>query len=105
MIRITVDLNQRNDIVSLQITGHADSAPYGKDLVCAGVSAVAITGLNAIDELFPDACDLVCSNNRIRAAVRKPNAELQTALLMLATQLRNLAEDSAEYVTMETRQL
>lgn len=33
---------------SLQIKGHAGSGPYGKDLVCAGVSAVAIGGLNAI---------------------------------------------------------
>ena len=34
----------------MEVTGHADSAAYGRDLICAEVSAV-MTGLcNAVDE-------------------------------------------------------
>lgn len=48
MIRIEC---QRNDgkIKSLSIKGHANSAPYGQDLVCSAVSAVTFGGLNALD--------------------------------------------------------
>ena len=33
----------------LKIQGHANSAEYGHDLICAGVSAIVIGALNNID--------------------------------------------------------
>ncbi len=43
MIRaqFTLDSNQR--ITSFKMTGHADSGPYGQDIVCAAVSALSIS--------------------------------------------------------------
>lgn len=32
----------------MKVTGHANSAPYGEDLVCAGVSAIMTGGINAL---------------------------------------------------------
>src|SRR5699024_10208007 len=40
-----------NRITSFEISGHADSGPYGYDLVCAGVSAISFGLINAIHEL------------------------------------------------------
>jgi uncharacterized protein YsxB (DUF464 family) len=34
--------------VSLEAKGHANTAPYGADLVCAAVSAVLLGGFNAL---------------------------------------------------------
>ena len=50
MIQVTV---KRNDqyIQSIELSGHAESGPYGYDLVCAGVSAVSIGAVNAVMEL------------------------------------------------------
>ncbi|RYM06841.1 ribosomal-processing cysteine protease Prp [Sporolactobacillus sp. THM7-7] len=50
---ITVKMNRNPDgrISHFRMTGHADSGPYGYDLVCAGVSAVAFGALNAIEAL------------------------------------------------------
>ncbi|MBY7143261.1 ribosomal-processing cysteine protease Prp [Virgibacillus sp. NKC19-3] len=50
MIHVTV-YRSNNLITAFQITGHADSGPYGYDLVCAGVSAVSIGAVNAVMEL------------------------------------------------------
>ena len=36
------------------IWGHARTAPYGQDVVCAGVSAVATTALIGLTERFPE---------------------------------------------------
>lgn len=50
MIRVTVNRSD-NQITSFELSGHADSGPYGYDLVCAGVSAVSIGTVNAVTEL------------------------------------------------------
>ncbi|RDW19306.1 ribosomal-processing cysteine protease Prp [Oceanobacillus arenosus] len=50
MIRVTVSRSE-NQITAFKLTGHAESGPYGYDLVCAGVSAVSIGTVNAVLEL------------------------------------------------------
>ena len=45
MIRVKVTY-QKEIVTSLTVSGHANSGEYGKDLVCAGVSAVVVGGLN-----------------------------------------------------------
>lgn len=50
MIKVTVfRFNQQ--ITAFEISGHADSGPYGYDIVCAGVSAVSFGTVNAVIEL------------------------------------------------------
>ena len=50
MIQVTVHKkNQR--IVSFEMTGHANFSEHCSDIVCAGVSALAITTVNSIEKL------------------------------------------------------
>lgn len=51
MITITFNRNNDGTICSFTMSGHADSGPYGYDLVCAGASAVSFGTVNAIAEL------------------------------------------------------
>ncbi|TMN21074.1 ribosomal-processing cysteine protease Prp [Lentibacillus cibarius] len=49
---INIDIIRRDSqIKQFELTGHADSGPYGFDLVCAGVSAVTFGSVNAVLEL------------------------------------------------------
>ena len=41
-----IKVNVKND--SISITGHAQYADYGKDIVCASVSSLVISTINAI---------------------------------------------------------
>lgn len=50
MIQVTVKRYNKN-IQSIELSGHAESGPYGYDLVCAGVSAISIGAVNAVMEL------------------------------------------------------
>ncbi|MGP4108430.1 ribosomal-processing cysteine protease Prp [Virgibacillus sp. L01] len=50
MINVTVYRNN-NQITMFELSGHADSGPYGYDLVCAGVSAVSFGAVNAVMKL------------------------------------------------------
>src|SRR5699024_12217609 len=47
MIYVTVTRSS-DRIAAFELTGHADSGPYGYDLVCAGVSAVSFGTINAV---------------------------------------------------------
>ncbi|MFC4558945.1 ribosomal-processing cysteine protease Prp [Virgibacillus kekensis] len=50
MIKVTV-YRKGNLISNFELSGHAESGPYGYDLVCAGVSAVSFGAVNAVMEL------------------------------------------------------
>lgn len=50
MIHVTV-YRDNNQIKSFELSGHAESGPYGYDLVCAGVSAVSFGAVNAVIKL------------------------------------------------------
>lgn len=49
MIKVTL-LVMDKGFVSLEAKGHADSAPYGQDLICAAISAIILGGFNALDD-------------------------------------------------------
>jgi len=40
--------NNSNRVSGFEITGHADSGPYGMDIVCAAVSALSIATVNGL---------------------------------------------------------
>ena len=44
-------LEDSKGCIRLTIRGHADSAPAGKDLVCAGVSALAYAAGEAVNQM------------------------------------------------------
>ena len=46
MIKIKISHASNNQVNFLEVTGHANSAPYGQDLICAAVSAVLTGGFN-----------------------------------------------------------
>jgi len=51
VIQATIKRNQQQEIISVEITGHADFAAYGSDIVCAGVSALVANTINSIEKL------------------------------------------------------
>ena len=51
MIKIKINKDD-NYINYIKVTGHANYDDYGKDIVCAGVSAITVGGLNAIAKAY-----------------------------------------------------
>lgn len=48
MIKVEMENNK------IEIKGHANYDDYGKDIVCASVSSIVITTINAINEFDPE---------------------------------------------------
>ena len=46
MIKIKIGHASNNQVNFLEVKGHANSAPHGEDLICAGVSAILGGGFN-----------------------------------------------------------
>jgi len=79
-------LRRRGRIVALTVRGHADSAPYGEDLVCAGVSALVQTAMLALARLDKEAPAATISEGDVRWAGESGDAGqtiLETCLIGL----------------------
>lgn len=63
---IKVDLRNEKEII---ITGHAGYDDFGKDIVCASVSSIVITSINAIIELNSDAIEYQDSNDKLEIKI------------------------------------
>lgn len=49
MIEVTLFYRTDGKLAGYEFSGHADSAPYGEDLVCAAASVLAIVTENSLD--------------------------------------------------------
>ena len=52
MIKANFELDSQNNILSFQVTGHAESGPYGQDIVCAAISLLTISTINGLEEVI-----------------------------------------------------
>ena len=59
MIKVEIENNK------IEIKGHANYDDYVKDIVCASVSSIVITTINAIIEFDPESIYYEDLNNRI----------------------------------------
>lgn len=54
MIRVTFIKNALDELCGFRMTGHAEYAERGGDIVCAGVSALVINTINSIEAFTKD---------------------------------------------------
>ena len=88
-----------NDSINeLIVKGHSNYAPKGSDIVCAGVSAIVVGGINAI-------CSLVKENN-INYEVEDGyvrltslnNIEVQNILKVIIVQLKSVEDSYSKHI-------
>lgn len=94
MIRISYTKN------SIQLSGHACQAKKGKDIVCAGVSAIffgALSWFNDKDiKLTYDK-----KNNGVKLELVNKTKTNQQYIALIVKQLKPMAYDFKKYITMK----
>ena len=55
----------------IKIKGHANYEEYGKDIVCASISSIAITTINAIIEFDSNSIDVEDSDGYLKIEILK----------------------------------
>ncbi|KGA96798.1 hypothetical protein AJ85_04980 [Alkalihalobacillus alcalophilus ATCC 27647 = CGMCC 1.3604] len=107
MITVKVKRNDNQKIDSFLMSGHAESGPYGYDLVCAGASAVSLGAVNAIYSLLNVELDvemkedggyLFCS---VPAGLDADTLEkVQLLLEGMVASLQSIAQEYHEHMTI-----
>jgi len=62
------------------ISGHANYEDYGKDIVCASISTIAITTINAIIEFDKDSINVEEKNGYLKINILKHTKEVDTLI-------------------------
>ena len=105
MIKVTVKKDQSGLIHSFEMKGHADFAENGKDLVCAGASAVsfgavnaiiALTGITPIIEQKGDGGYLYVEVPSMKDSEKAAN--IQLILEAMIVSLQTIEQDYSKYI-------
>ena len=100
MIKIVIkrDVSSQK-IISIEVKGHANSAEYGKDLVCAAVTTVMTGGMNALQDKD---YDFKLEEGHIYVkALDIPSDYDSVVLKTIEIQLMTIEESNHKYVKIE----
>ncbi|MFB5194724.1 ribosomal-processing cysteine protease Prp [Bacillus sp. AFS073361] len=104
MINITIYRTESGTIHSFEMSGHALFADRGKDIVCAGVSAVSVGAINAVHELTGVTPDLEHrADGFLRCVIpeglpENTQEKVQILLEGMAVSLRAIEEEYGKHI-------
>ena len=85
------------DVKSLTVSGHANYDKYGKDIVCAGVSAVVTGGINALESQVSN-IEIISKENELGVKVINSNEYIQIVLKTILIQLETIESSYKKYI-------
>jgi len=99
MIRIRIKRNFQNEIQSFKVTGHAQTAPHGEDIVCAAVSVLAQTTILGFYEVLQQKPPYEISDGKLECRMMNSLDENQRreATILLQTMLMGLKNIQKQY--------
>ena len=98
MIKVKIE-NNKTKIISLEVSGHSNYEEKGKDIVCAGVSAIVVGGVNALANESKKAIDYECKDGYVRVFVKDiDNDNIQKILEVITTQLYTIEESYPKFI-------
>ena len=102
MIRVRV-LEKDNIIKNVFIKGHANYDIYGKDIVCASVSATYLCTVNAFLAINPDTIKLLSNNNELE--VIQDNDIVNKLLLNMINCLEDLERQYPKNIKLNKEEI
>lgn len=87
-----IKVNVSNNLIT--ITGHANFADYGKDIVCASVSSIVITSINAALRIDNNSIEYKEDTNKLTIEVKSDD---KNVLLVIENMLMMLEELALTY--------
>ncbi|GAB2487115.1 ribosomal-processing cysteine protease Prp [Alkalibacterium psychrotolerans] len=98
-IRFSFD---KETIISVEMSGHAESGAYGQDIVCAAVSALSIGTVNSLIELAGIPLDVVSADEqggylKFSLPDQLDYKQMETAQILLSSLHLSLKQTEEEY--------
>lgn len=99
MIQATIERDPNGRITGFFLKGHAEAAAYGKDIVCAAVSALAQTAVMGIERHLGRAITLKIADGLLDCRLKEAPDDLTEAILeTMVMGLREIALQKRKYV-------
>ncbi len=90
MINAKIFLTAEDKIKGFAVTGHSNTAEYGRDIICAGVSSLTQTALLGVGRYLERDLDFEADSGNLTLDLKEPPDELTEAILQ--TMLLGLQE-------------
>lgn len=103
MIHVEFNIDDKGQVTSFGMEGHAMFDEYGKDLVCAGASAVVFGSVNAILNMTGanPAIEMDEESGSLRFKADDPdNDKMQILLEGMIISLKTIEEEYGEHITL-----
>ena len=84
----------------IEISGHAGYAEPGKDIVCAGVTALTQTLIQSIDDLTDDEIEYRISPGKVEIEYRNLSEKSKTLVDSFFVGIRLIADEFPDYVAI-----
>ncbi|MFB1080544.1 ribosomal-processing cysteine protease Prp [Jeotgalibacillus sp. JSM ZJ347] len=107
MIQVIIEKDPNGLIRAFQMEGHADYAEHGKDLVCAGASAVSFGAVNAVLSLTETEPVIHQGDDGGYLRVEFPvEADSSTQLIMesMIVSLQTIEQEYGQYIKITFKQ-
>lgn len=96
MIKVTIKYSN-NNVNELEVKGHSNFAEKGKDIVCAGVSAIVIGGINAITSLTNFKINYEVDDGYVKLT-NLNDIEVQKIIKVVIIQLKSVEDSYSKHI-------
>ena len=97
MIKVTL-IKKDNVITNINIIGHAGYDVSGKDIVCAAVSSISITTINALLKYDKDS---ISYKKSLEITIHKHDKVIDLLIDNMLDMLKELEQDYKKYIKVE----
>ena len=101
MIKVIIGRASNNQINFVEVKGHANSAEYGQDLVCAAVSAVVTGGFNNLVNVKDYEIKLD-EGHALFKSERPLDAHDEVVIETIVCGLNTIAETNPKFIAIKT---
>jgi len=98
MITINVKKGTDDVVNYIKISGHAEYADEGFDIVCASVSCISITTVNALISIDEGCLVYSEADGLLEIGIMKHNEVIDKLINNMLLMLENLSHDYKEYI-------
>lgn len=99
---INIEVKEKNDSINyIKISGHAEYAEEGFDIVCASVSCITITTVNALISIDEECVVYSEADGLLEIGIIKHSEVIDKLVLNMINLLQTLAEDYKEYIKIK----
>lgn len=109
MINVTIFRNGKLEYVGFELTGHAEYADAGMDIVCSAVSALAITVVNSIEKLCEDGFSFEENQEsgemKLISELAETSHDMQIVLNVFVIGISDIAEAYSDYICLTFKEV